>query len=108
MVLGSNIGDNPRLDPPSRADVLSNIMSGNGMLVSGMHSYERSLTQHELSRSLLSLSPAIDVRSQTHSQDVAPILVGTMTTRLAGAFSQSHRHTSQAPAAFNSNSPRAW
>ena len=48
----------------------------------GMHSYERSLTQHELSISLLSLSPAIDVRSQTHSQDVAPILVGTMTTRI--------------------------
>ena len=77
-----------------------------------MHSYGRSLTQHELSISLLSLSPAIDVRSQTHSQDVAPILVGTMTTRLAGAFfagafSQSHSQA-QAPAAFNSNSPRAW
>ena len=74
-----------------------------------MHSYERSLTQHELSISLLSLSPAIDVR---YSQDVAPILVGTMTTRLAGAFfagafSQSHSQA-QAPAALNTNSPRAW
>ena len=75
------------------------IMSGNGML-----GYARSLTQHELSMSLLSLSPAIDVRSQTHSrQDVAPILVGTMTM---------HRRIqpepqAQAPAA-NSNSPRAW
>ena len=72
-----------------------------------MHSYERSLTQHEFSISLLSLSPAIDVRSQTHSQDVEPILVGTMTTRLAGAYSQSHSQA-QAPAAFNSISPHAW
>ena len=75
------------------------IMSGNGML-----GYARSLTQHELSMSLLSLSPAIHVRSQIHSrQDVTPSRLGTMTM---------HRRIqpepqAQAPAA-NSNSPRAW
>ena len=72
------------------------IMSGNGML-----GYARSLTQHELFMSLLSLSPAIDVRSQT--QDVTPIRLGTMTMhRRIQPEPQAH-----APAA-NSNSPRAW